>query len=183
MSIWLNIFIIFAVVLIYLQFAFRTNRIKKSLPFFPTSLVITMIVSILAALTNIIMFAPINNRLFALQVTFMGIGFIVFYLFMENLIQLSRDHVKFSILCSLISIFVVLQWIITEIKISLSSGQIHSLMLFMADFTYYLSGIFVFGFTGLPFWLKLFKKSKRYQFLILFFSSLFVNEVFATLTY
>lgn len=171
MSFWLNVFIIFAVVIIYIQFAVRTNRLKRSLPFFPTSLVVTMIISILAALTNIILVDPLNNRIFALQITFTGVGFIVFYLFIENMIQLNRDHVKFSILCSLVSIFVVLQWIIAEMKISFASDQIIPLMRFLADFTYYISGIFVFGITGLPFWLRLFKKSKRYHFLILSLSS------------
>jgi hypothetical protein len=171
MSFWLNIFIIFAVVIIYIQFAVRTNRLKRSLPFFPTSLVVSMIISVLAALTNIITVDPLNNRLFALQITFTGLGFIVFYLFIENMIQLNRDHVKFSILCSLVSVFVVLQWIIAEMKILFRTDKIIPLMRFLADFTYYLSGIFVFGFTGLPFWLKLYKKSKRYQFLILFVSS------------
>ncbi len=182
MSFWLNIFIIFAVVIIYTQFAVRTNRLKRSLPFFPTSLIVTMIISILAALTNIITVDPFNNRIFALQITFTGVGFIVFYLFIENMIQLNRDHVKFSILCSLVSIFVVLQWIIAEMKISLQTDQIFSLLRIFADITYYLSGIFVFGFTGLPFWLNLYKKSKRYQFLLLFLSSCIIIVGFVLLS-
>jgi hypothetical protein len=52
----------------------------------------------------------------------------------------------------------------------------------LADLTYYLSGIFVFGFTGLPFWLKLYKQSKRYQFRILFLSSLFLIGGFVLLS-
>ena len=52
-SVFFNICLILIAVGLHVQFTIRTNRVKRSLPFFPTSLVILVMFAIFTAISNI----------------------------------------------------------------------------------------------------------------------------------
>jgi hypothetical protein len=149
---------------LYIQFIVRTNRVKRNLPFFPTTLFIVLIVSILTALGSISIhnFPQYTARLLTLQQIVSGLGIVLFFLFQENLIQYNRNHLRFGFVCSLVTLHTVFQIVILfyiEENLALIVPYFDILWLF-STVPFYSMGIYVFGIFGLPIWWKTYRKTR-----------------------
>jgi len=153
------------IIILFGQFIYRMNKQQRALPFFPTALVILLLFSVCVVIGGILNNENINNPfwLLALQLTFSGLGILVMYLFQENLIQTQKSDFRFIIVFGLVLLHIVFQWLIVYINDRESSD---SMLLFaLSAICYHCAGIFVFGFFGLPIWMKTFHISKSKMFL------------------
>jgi hypothetical protein len=177
-TIFFNVVLIFFVLGLYVQFVIRTNRVKRSLPFFPTALFILVVFVFNSAAMSIYtsLYGKHANWLSAFQLTLSGIGIVLMYLFEENIISYTIEHIRFSIVCSLGALHIVFQWLI--VYYGNDSGAYWDFLWLISMIPFYSMSIFVFGLYGLPIWIKIFKKTEAGVFLwyILAFSLITVGQ-------
>lgn len=152
-------------VFLFLQFIYRMNKQQRALPFFPTALFILLCFSTCVVIDGILLNENLENIpwLLALQLTFSGIGILVMYLFQENLIQTQKSDFRFIVVFGLVLLHIIFQWIIFYLETV--SDPNTDIFFSLSAFSYHSVGIFVFGFFGLPIWLKTYHISKSKMFL------------------
>jgi hypothetical protein len=157
---------------LYIQFVIRTNKEKRHLPFFPTTLFLFVVVTLCTALAEIFRISdPALADIFLRhQLSVTGVSIITFYLFQENLIQYQRNHVQFAVLCSLITLHIISLWFFYFFRADFIVFE--ALFWRITSIPYYLAMVYVFGIFGIPIWLRIIKNTKVGIFLIFFFAEI-----------
>jgi hypothetical protein len=103
-----------------------------------------------------------------MQLSLSGFGIVLMYLFQENIIQLNLNPVRFAFICILIVVHVVFQWLIT--LYNNPTGEYWFFLWFCSLMPYYIAGIYVFAFFGLPIWIRTYKKTHAKVFILYIFA-------------